>query len=228
VELQAEHRSMTAQRRVWWKLLGLGALLLGVATWGLLAGVDWTRWTPQTLREELARWGTWAPLIYIIAYTVRALFLIPASVMTLTGGVLFGPWWGSLYTVVGATLCGVIEFGVARWLGREAIEQFLARRQLLLRIDQRVAAHGFVVVLLVRLVPNSPYEIQNISLGLSPVRFRAFLLATLVGIVPWTVAYSLLGETLTDFRNIWKVLLGLLVLVLLIWGPWLWRRRRPT
>ena len=214
------------QRRLVIKLTVGGLLVAGLVAWALAHGVDWSRWTPATLRVRVLQWGPWAPLTYVVGYTARVAFLIPASLYTLTGVILFGPWWGALYIVLGNTLCSVIEFGLARWMGREAIERFLARTHTLLRFDRHVAAHGFTTVLLIRLIPNVPLDLQNLSLGLSPVRLRDFLLGTVLGILPWCVAYAFLGEAVTDFRSFWKVLLGILALVLVIWTPWLWRQWR--
>ena len=218
--------TLSVKARFWMKL---SVVLAVIAVGSLLAfrsGADWSRWTPQELRARILAWGAWAPVGFMLAYTLRVFVLIPASMMTLAGGLLFGPWWGTLYTVTGATMCAAIEFGVARWVGREAIERWLTGRVRLARLDDMVAQRGFLAVLLARIVPSVPFEVANVSLGLSPVRWRDYLLATMVGMVPWTIAFGFLGEAITDFRSFGKVLLGILAVVLLIWGPWLWRRRR--
>lgn len=216
--------SVTA--RFWIKLTCVLAVITVSSLCLLRSGADWSHWTPQELRARILAWGAWAPVAYIAAYTLRVLVLVPATMMTLAGGLLFGPWWGTLYTVIGGTLCAALEFGVARWVGRETIERWLTRRVRLARFDAMVAERGFVTVLILRLVPSVPFEVMNASLGLSPVRWRDFLLASAIAMVPWAIAFGFLGEAITDFRSFGNVLLGIIAMILLIWVPWFWRRRR--
>ena len=215
------------RRPPWWRLL-LVLIALGLITILVLrSGIGARHWTPQTLRAEILSWGWWAPVAYIAGFTLRVFVLIPASVMILVGALLFGPWWGALYTVVGGTLCAAIEFGVARWVGREMIERWLTSRLPLEAFEQRLARRGFVTVLVLRLVPNVPFELLNATLGVSPVRWRNFLTATALGFIPWTFAFGWAGEALlADTRRIWA-LLGILTLISAsVWLPrWLWRRR---
>ena len=215
-------RSVTT--RFWIKLSVVIAVIAVCSALLLRSGADWSHWTPQELRARILAWGAWAPVAYIAAYTLRVFVLVPASMMTLAGGLLFGPWWGALYTMIGSTVCAGFEFGVARWVGRETIERWLAGRMRLTRFDAMIAKRGFLTVLIIRLVPSVPFEVLNVSLGLSPVRWRDFLLATAVGMIPWAIAYGFLGKAITDFRSFGNVLLGIVALILIIWAPWLWRR----
>src|SRR4051794_33380458 len=73
--------------------------------------------SPEGIRTWILTFGWAAPALFILLYAVRPLILFPASVLSLAGGLAFGPLWGTVYTIVGATLGAVLAFGLARFLG---------------------------------------------------------------------------------------------------------------
>jgi uncharacterized membrane protein YdjX (TVP38/TMEM64 family) len=217
-------RLVARQGHVGIKVVVALLLLVGLVCWFTMVDIDWTQCTPEALRTHIATWGVWAPVAYVVGYSLRVFLLVPASLMTITGFVLFGPWWGALYVTIGIMLCAILEFGLVRWLGRETVVRWLATFHWLNRIDQAIAGRGFFTVWVIRTVPNVPFDLQNISLGLSPVRWRDYVLATLIGPLPWLVVYAMVGEALADFRNFWKIILGFVAFLILVWAPWLWRK----
>ncbi|MBI3324797.1 MAG: TVP38/TMEM64 family protein [Candidatus Omnitrophica bacterium] len=131
--------------------------------------------------------------------------------MTITGGLAFGPLWGALAALGGATVRACSEFLVARLLGREAVAKLLKGK--IAQLDQKIGAHGFKTVLLIRLIPNLPFDVQNYGLGFSQVRFGPYALASFLGMIPGSFAYVYLGYSLTDPKQIWKLLLAVLLIV---------------
>lgn len=201
---------MAMTRSVWVKL-GILAACLASLFWGLQAlGVRPADVTPERIRAFVLSFGVWAPVIYLLAYG-QPIVPLPASVMTITGGLAFGPSWGTLAALVGATVRACSEFLVARLLGRQAVERLL--RGKLAAWDAKLAANGFTAVLLIRLVPNLPFDMQNYGLGFSRVRFSAYAPATVLGMIPGSFAYVYLGYSLTDPAQLWK--LGVAVLLIL-------------
>lgn len=201
--------------------IGILALIYGIF---YFFKINYHSFSPQAVRDKILAFGIWAPVIYMVFYTLRPLILFPASLLTLTSGLAFGPLFGTVYTVIGATGCAVAEFFFARTFGRGAVAKLVKGR--LAKIDEGIEKHGFVTVLWVRLIPNVAYDIQNYSLGLTRVRFRDYFLATFFGIIPGTFAYVYLGYSLTDLRQFWKVLAALLFVLALIGLQRFWRRRR--
>lgn len=166
--------------------------------------------SPQVLRNKILRFGMWAPIIYIIFYTLRPLILFPAGLLSIVGELAFGALLGTIYVVIGATISAVVEFFIARAFGRDAVSKFIKGR--LLHLDEAIERYGFKTVLLIRLIPNLPYDIQNYSLGLTRVKLKDYFLATFLGIIPGSFAFVYLGYSLTDFRNLWKILSAIMVL----------------
>ena len=129
-------------------------------------------------------------------YAALTVALVPGSVSSVAAGALFGAAWGTLLTVLGASLGAAVAFMVARRLGRARLLARGGRR--LDSLDGWVERHGFLAVLYVRLVPLFPFNAVNYAFGLTAVRRREYLAATVLGIIPGTFALVALGSSLGD------------------------------
>ena len=187
--------------------------------------LDFRYFTPQKIREFLLGFGIWSPFVYILFYILRPLMLFPAGLLSIGGGLAFGPFWGTVYTTIGATLCALWEFLFARAFGREAVGKFIKGK--IARLDEGIEKHGFITVLWVRLIPSVAYDMQNCGLGLTKVSLKDYFWATLFGIIPGTFAFVYLGSSLTDLKNFWKVLAAILLIIGLSFLPKFRRDRRP-
>ena len=206
-----------------WLKLGLFGLLV-VGVWVILKalGIDLTHMTPDRVRAFVLQFGVWAPIVYLAAYG-QPLIPLPASIMTATGGLAFGPLWGTLAALAGGTARACSQFLVARLLGRDTVAKLLKGR--VARLDQQIGRQGFQTVLLIRLIPNFPFDVQNFGLGFSQVRFLPYAFGTLLGIMPGAIAYVYLGYSLTDPKQLWKLLVAILLIVGLTVGTSTWKRR---
>ncbi|MBI2104388.1 MAG: TVP38/TMEM64 family protein [Candidatus Omnitrophica bacterium] len=212
-------------RRTWIKL-GILAVCLASLFFGLQAfGIRPADVTPDKIRALVLSFGVWAPIVYLATYG-QPIVPLPASVMTITGGLAFGPWWGTWAALTGATIRACGEFLIARLLGRQAVERLL--RGKLAAWDAKLAANGFTAVLLIRLVPNLPFDMQNYGLGFSRVRFSAYAPATVLGMIPGSFAYVYLGYSLTDPKQLWKLGLAILLIIGLMLAQRAWSRRRQA
>jgi rhodanese-related sulfurtransferase/membrane protein DedA with SNARE-associated domain len=113
-------------------------------------------------------------------------------VFALAGGALFGPFWGSLWNLAGATLGATLAFLVARYIA----EDWVARQagDLLKRLIDGAEAEGWRFVAFVRLVPLFPFNLSNYVLGLTRIPLYHYVIATLVCMVPGAVAFTWLGH----------------------------------
>jgi len=148
---------------------------------------------PLRLHEWLKDFGLLrAAGIYVILYSVRPLVLFPATLLTLAAGLVFGPWLGILFTVVGENASANVAFALARWLGRDWIGAHAYGT--ILRWDRRLRDNALVGVLLMRLV-YLPFDAVNYGCGLTSMRHRDYFLGTFFGILPGLVSFVLLGGT---------------------------------
>lgn len=145
----------------------------------------------QGVRESM-----WAPVVFVAAYTAATAVALPGSLLTIAGGAMFGFWWGVLFNSLGANLGANAAFGLARFLGREGIERIAGKR--LRGLDKATVHHGFLGLLILRLVPLVPFNALNVGSGLSALRWRHYALATVVGILPGTLVYTFFADALVQ------------------------------
>jgi uncharacterized membrane protein YdjX (TVP38/TMEM64 family) len=169
------------------------AILIAGSAYLLMAHRQWLA-DPKVLKREVLSWGIWGPIIYMLLYAVGPSFLVPGAVMTVAGGLAFGALWGAAWSVIGANTGAVIAFGAGRFLGRSFVERTMGAR--FQRTLNRLEHNGFFVTLYLRLVPVIPYNAFNLLAGASPIRFRDYLWASLIGMIPGTVLFALLGDAL--------------------------------
>jgi uncharacterized membrane protein YdjX (TVP38/TMEM64 family) len=136
-----------------------------------------------------------APLAYIIVYTIRPLTLFSSVLLTLAGGFVFGPVWGVVYTVIGANLSATLAFLVGRFFGQGVLDDETSGG-LMQRYARRMRANSFETVLIMRFI-FLPYDLVNYLAGFLRIGYWSFLLATVLGSIPGTLAFVLLGASLT-------------------------------
>ncbi len=167
----------------------LGALLLAVAL--IMAVVYRDRLDAAALTAWVSGAGVAGPLLFIGAYAVATVLFLPGSVLTLAGGALFGPLWGTLYNLTGAALGAALAFLIARYLVADWVQA--RAKGLLARLIQGIEAEGWRFVAFTRLVPLFPFNLLNYALGLTRIPLLPYLLATLVFMLPGALAYTYLG-----------------------------------
>lgn len=170
------------------RLALLGLLLVGVAVaWVCREDLD-----AAALYAWVGDGGKAGPVLFVLLYALATVLFVPGSVTTLAGGALFGPLWGTLYNLVGATLGAAVSFLIARYLAGDWAERQAGRR--MRRLKRGVEAEGWRFVALVRLVPLFPFNLLNYALGLTGVRFGHYVVASFVFMLPGAFAYTWLGH----------------------------------
>ncbi len=144
--------------------------------------------------EWVQRTGPWSALLFGVAYIPAAVLLMPASVLTLGAGFVFGVAKGTVIVSLGSTAGAAVSFVVARTVGRDWVAGRLAERPALAAVANAVASDAFKVVLLTRLSPLLPFNLLNYVFGLSEVPFGTYLLASWIGMLPGTIMYVAIGS----------------------------------
>nr|VFJ64089.1 MAG: Uncharacterized membrane protein YdjX, TVP38/TMEM64 family, SNARE-associated domain [Candidatus Kentron sp. FW] len=198
-------------------------IAIGVFLW-LGRGLD-----PQLVSQWSGDPGPLSWLIFMAVYAISTVLFVPGSVLTLTGGVLFGPVLGTFLNLTGATIGSVLAFLAARYLGADWVRARAGSR--LNAILNGVAAEGWRFVAFVRLVPLFPFNLLNYALGLTRIPLLPYLVTTWVCMFPGTMAYTWLGyvgrEAASNGEDlIEKGLLALGLLVAVAFLPRLVRRWR--
>lgn len=176
--------------------------------------------------------GAAAPVLFMVVYALGTVLFLPGSVLTLAGGALFGPVWGTLYNLTGATIGATLAFLVARYLAGDWVERKAGGR--LRQLKQGVESEGWRFVAFVRLVPLFPFNLLNYALGLTRIRLSHYIIASYLCMLPGAVAYTYLGyagrEAVAGGEGlIQKILLAIALLAVVAFLPRLIGRlrRRP-
>tara|TARA_A200000113_G_scaffold198990_1_gene191404 strand:- start:483 stop:1172 length:690 start_codon:yes stop_codon:yes gene_type:complete len=137
-----------------------------------------------------------AALLYMSLYAVSTAFSLPfGTIMTISGGWLFGVLIGGILTVIGATIGACTLFLAARYAFREAMVARAGAR--LQQFEAGFKRHSTSYLLAMRLIPVFPFFLVNFLPALIGVRLRTYALTTLVGIMPGTFVYAGLGNGLS-------------------------------
>src|SRR4029434_6787305 len=124
--------------------------------------------------------GALGPAVVALAYVLCTVLLIPASIITLGAGTLFGLKTGFIVVVVGANFGAFCSFLLARTFLREKVARWARKHSKFRFLDEAIGCQGFKMVLLTRLSPIFPFILLNYFLGLTAVRTGAYVLANLV------------------------------------------------
>lgn len=173
------------------RLVSLLVVLAGLAAVAVQAGPD-----VGAIRRWVDGTGVVAPLVFMLAYVVLTVAVVPGSILTAAAGLLFGAAVGTFLTLVGATVGATAAFLIARTVGRRAVERLASGK--VARVDRWLGERGFTAVLTLRLVPLVPFSAANYAAGVTAIRLRDYVLGTAIGIVPGTIAFNVLGDRVAD------------------------------
>ena len=173
----------------------VGRLVLFVV---ILAAIAWGVWhrelfEPAALNAWLRRLGIFAPAAFIALYAVGTVVFLPGWVFSLVGGALFGPFWGALIDLIGATLGATLAFLTARYLAGDWVAKKAPER--LKPFIKGVEAEGWRFVAFVRLIPLFPFNLTNYVLGLTKIGLVPYIVTSFICMAPGAIAYTWLGYT---------------------------------
>lgn len=163
----------------------------------------------QQLQQLIRHSGPLGGVVYILLFVIAAVCLIPGSLLVIAGGLLFGPLYGTLLSVLASTLACAISFLLARWLGRRALVRAVGHTATFQAIERGIAHGGLDFLLLTRLIPLFPYNIQNYAYGLTSIAFWPFVLISAITTLPGLLIYTLMASSLATQGITWLFTLEL-------------------
>ena len=170
----------------------------------VVAAIILVRYTPiknyltaDALGRFLATAGFWAPLVFVLIYTLGVCLFLPGTLLTGLGAAIFGAYWGFLYVWLGAMAGASLAFLIGRTLGREFAASLVGDK--LKKYDDAIQRNGFATVLYLRLV-YFPFTPMNFGMGLTKVQFWDYFLGTGLGIIVGTFIFTFFIGTL---KEIW-------------------------
>ena len=141
--------------------------------------------------------GPIAPIVFVLAYIAVTVAFLPASIVTLGAGFVFGVVKGSILVFIGAMLGATAAFLVGRFVARDWIAKKVEDKKFFKALDNAIAEAGLKLIFLIRLSPAFPFNLLNYALGLTKVSLRDYVMGT-TGIIPGTIMYVYLGSLIGD------------------------------
>jgi uncharacterized membrane protein YdjX (TVP38/TMEM64 family) len=151
--------------------------------------------TAEALGRFLETAGLWAPIVYMIIYSVGVCLFVPGTLLTGLGAAIFGAYWGFLYVWIGAMFGASGAFFIGRTLGRDFAASLIGDR--LKKYDDAIERNGFATVLYLRLI-YFPFTPMNFGMGLTKVHFKDYVFGTGLGIIVGTFIFTFFIGTLKD------------------------------
>lgn len=180
----------------------------------------------ETVREYIAGYGLFAPLISATLMIFQSVIApLPAFLITIANGALFGFWWGMLLSWSSAMLGAALCFYIARFLGAKHVARIVSQ-PVVNKTDQFIQKYGNYAILIARLIPYIPFDVVSYAAGLTRIRFIGFWLATGIGQLPATAVYTYLGNRISAHTNLMLLGFGVVISVSIV--IWLVKGRKTT
>jgi uncharacterized membrane protein YdjX (TVP38/TMEM64 family) len=152
----------------------------------------------MNLKAWIDSLGALGPVAYILLFIAACLFFLPGLPIALLGGLAFGPILGATWASIGSTLGATAAFLVARYVAREMVEGWAQSNPVFKKIDDGVAAQGWRMLMITRLVPLFPFNIQNYAYGLTKIGLPTYFLVSWICMLPGAIAFTFMGGSIVS------------------------------
>ncbi|WP_097025857.1 TVP38/TMEM64 family protein [Clostridium peptidivorans] len=149
----------------------------------------------EYLENFIKSQGALSKFIFVVLFALKPLIIvIPSMIMTIVGGSLFGPLQGLLLSLIGFFLSGTLAFFLARFLGESFVDRIVKGKGI--KIDKIINKNGISIIALIRFVPVFHYDIVSYTLGLTKIKYKDYIIGSILGVFIETAAYAYLGENI--------------------------------
>lgn len=159
----------------------------------------------KNLKEFINSFGILAPIIYIILYIGVCLFFLPAIPIALLAGFAFGPIKGTIIASIGSTIGCALAFLVARYALRDMVEGWAKKSDYFKKIDKGVKNQGFRIIIITRLVPIFPFNLQNFLYGLTDISFFTYVILSWICMLPATIVFTFSAGAISSGQSLGKI-----------------------
>lgn len=171
------------------RIAAIALLIVGLPLlWWLLPVREWARLSTEWLEQ----FGLLGALLFGVVYVCFVVVLAPSWPLSVMAGLVYG-FWGIPIVVVSATLGASAAFFLARYGLRKRVASWVQQRPKLQAVDRAIEQQGAKIVILLRLSPAVPFNLQNYVFGVTKIRSASYIVATFFGIIPGTGLYVYLG-----------------------------------
>lgn len=188
-----------------WLVPALVLLALLAAGWllrpQLAAVAGWLSGLVLAFAQWVKTLGALGPLVFIAGYALAVVGFVPASLLTIGAGTIFGVVAGTAWVFVAASLGACAAFALARTVARGAVERRILANPRFAAIDRAIAKDGRKIAFLLRLSPVIPFTLLNYALGLTRIGFADYAIAC-IAMLPGTLLYVYIGSLVGDLAAV--------------------------
>lgn len=184
----------SAQKQ-WWKIVAVLIVVLALtAIWRWTPLSEWLN--PETLQHaaEGIKSHPLTPLIVIGIFAIAGLIAFPVTLLIITTALTFGPLWGTVYSIIGSLVSGLMGYAVGHYMGRNTIQKLAGSS--INKLSRRLAKHGVLAIITVRIIPVAPFTVINLVAGGSHINTRDFTIGTLIGMLPGILGITVFADSL--------------------------------
>ncbi|SES40296.1 Uncharacterized membrane protein YdjX, TVP38/TMEM64 family, SNARE-associated domain [Salipaludibacillus aurantiacus] len=170
-------------------LAAIGAVILIAWQTGIMDRLQ----DVAAMQEFINSFGMLGYVIFVLVFVAVAVFMLPGAVLTIVAGITFGPVIGGILSLIGATLGAAAAFLVAKYLARDMILKKFKGNAIFDKIDKGVEKNGVSFLILTRLVPVFPFNVQNYAYGLTSLGFAKYTGVSLITMAPGAFIYAFMA-----------------------------------
>lgn len=149
----------------------------------------------REVKRFILSYGNFSSVIFLILYSLKPIVLfIPVWPLSVIAGNIFGPYKALMLSMAGCFLSGTLAFFLAKFLGRSFVDKLLKGKAMTL--DSNIEKHGLKIMAIMRLTFVFPYDPLSYAAGLTKMKYRDFIIGTMIGVFPEMVSYSFVGKNL--------------------------------
>lgn len=211
-----EQQSLLGNRRIVTWISAIVVLMIIAGVWRFTGLGEWLE--VENLAASLGTLRDYpfsVPLI-LAGFILAGILMVPVTVLIIASIIVFGPWWGAVYAMIGAVSCSILTYLLGSLMGRDALKGLAGGR--VEHIGRKLARHGVMTITFVRIVPVAPFTVINLIAGASHIHLRDFTLGTVLGLIPGITAFALLTDRIratVASPDTTTIILLLLVIILI-------------
>lgn len=166
-------------------------------------------------KSLILKYGKYSSLFYVIIYSLKPIVLvIPASVLSIMAGNVFGSFTAFALSMVSCFFAATLAFFIAKFLGESFVSKILKGKKI--EINSDILQHGFIIILLMRLSVIFAYDPLSFACGLTKMKYKDFILGTILGVIPEMATYSFIGDSINNPFSIKFILpIGMTIMIAL-------------
>lgn len=203
----------------------IGLLLMGVAILYFIIkyGSELKNINIGVLKNYILSYGNISIIIFILIYSLKPVIIFfPTWVLSVLAGNLYGAYMGTILNMFCCFTSATVGFYLARYLGKPFVDKILKGK--VIKLDDGIEKHGFIIMLLMRLSCVFPYDGLSYASGLTKMKYRDFILGTVLGVFPEMVAYAFMGENVRNPLSTKFILPILLVILVALISSYTYKR----